>query len=114
MEYVHRVSWLLHGNDLPPWPAILMHTCDVRACCNPAHLRVGTIADNWRDCIDKGRSAKPPGFSVGQRNSRARLADVEVADLRRRFKTGERQRVLAAEYGLTEKYVSRLCSGARR
>jgi len=31
------------------------HTCDVRLCCNPAHLFIGTRSDNVADCVAKGR-----------------------------------------------------------
>lgn len=33
----------------------VLHTCDVRCCCNPNHLFLGTNADNIADSIAKGR-----------------------------------------------------------
>jgi uncharacterized NAD-dependent epimerase/dehydratase family protein len=50
----HRVSWLLSGNTIPEG-FILCHApheiCGNRHCVNPAHLRVGTHADNEHDKI---------------------------------------------------------------
>jgi len=49
----HRVSWeLMIGAPVPP---LLMHTCDLPRCVNPAHLRPGTQRDNIHDMITKGR-----------------------------------------------------------
>jgi hypothetical protein len=39
----------------------LMHLCDNRVCCNPAHLQVATIKENNKDCQEKGRRNLPKG-----------------------------------------------------
>lgn len=37
----------------------VLHSCDNRACVNPAHLRWGTQQDNIRDKVKRGRVARP-------------------------------------------------------
>lgn len=54
MHRAHRVSYELHVGDVPSG-MIVMHSCDVRNCVNPDHLSVGTLQDNARDCVAKGR-----------------------------------------------------------
>jgi hypothetical protein len=51
----HRVALRLSGVEVPD-DLVVMHSCDNRRCVNPAHLSVGTFADNTHDMIAKGRA----------------------------------------------------------
>jgi hypothetical protein len=60
---VHRVVWtILHGD--PGKGMDVCHTCDVRHCCNPDHLWLGTRSQNLRDMVAKLRG--PCGQKAAQ------------------------------------------------
>lgn len=50
----HRMSYQVFKGAIAPGLCV-MHRCDNRACFNPQHLDVGTLADNNRDMTRKGR-----------------------------------------------------------
>lgn len=61
----HRASWIFHFGAIDETSSriVVMHLCDNRLCCNPAHLKLGTHQDNTKDCIEKGRF-RPFGHEV--------------------------------------------------
>jgi HNH endonuclease len=52
----HRVVFELTHGPLTR-EQIVLHSCDVKCCVNPAHLSVGTHSDNMRDAGRKGHLA---------------------------------------------------------
>jgi hypothetical protein len=51
----NRVSWELHNREPIPAGMFVLHSCDNRACVNPAHLRLGTARDNAQDAKSRKR-----------------------------------------------------------
>jgi HNH endonuclease len=50
----HRVSWEINKGQIPD-DMIVMHICDNPPCVNPEHLRLGSMRDNQKDMMTKGR-----------------------------------------------------------
>lgn len=58
-ERVHRLMFLLAGGTIPKGKEI-NHLCEVRACCNPAHLEAVTRSENIKYSYDPSRNPNPP------------------------------------------------------
>lgn len=106
--FSHRAAYAIgHGTD--PGSAFVCHRCDNSACCNPAHLFLGTRGDNNRDANLKGFGRA----AVGEANHRAKLSDAQVAEIR--ALQGEvSQRALSDRFGVCQSQISRILSGRRR
>jgi hypothetical protein len=55
----HRYSWQQANGPIPDGLWILHH-CDNPPCVNPAHLYPGTVVENTRDAVTRGRTYRPP------------------------------------------------------
>lgn len=75
--YTHRYVVSL-AEPLDPDLQVL-HSCDVPACCNPRHLRQGTIAENAADRSARNRVAR------GDRLPQTRLTPSLVLEIRDRI-----------------------------
>lgn len=99
--YAHRVAYsLIHG----PIPAGMhvLHSCDVRLCCNPNHLRLGTNRDNMADKVVRGRQA------MGDGHHSCKLTGADVLDIRAATADNRPGTVsrLARRYGVTTALIS--------
>lgn len=107
----HRAAWYLQTGA---WPEPnCLHKCDVRNCVRFSHLFQGTDTDNMQDMIGKKRDRL-----VGSRNSRAKLTDEQVAEIRRlgqpwlrhprRRGTALLVRQIARRFGVTEQCIKKI------
>lgn len=91
----HRYSWELHYGSVPEGMDVL-HRCDVRRCVNPAHLFLGTNADNINDMLCKERQAR------GEKKAQAKLTEQIVRGLRR---SPDSDDALADRYGVIPRTI---------
>lgn len=94
-----RVSWIMAKGDIPAGMDVL-HSCDNRACVNPAHLFLGTPKDNSDDCHSKRRHR----FGIAHPNSK--LDDAAVVAIFRLAKSGFTQIEIAARMGVDRANIS--------
>jgi hypothetical protein len=94
----HRYAYEVYIGPIPAGK-LIMHTCDVPACVNPDHLRIGTDAENVADMYAKDRDQ-----SRGDRNLHAKLTEAQAKAILALkdsgyFKRGV-ARALAEEHGV--------------
>lgn len=94
----HVVAYTLTHGALPIGGETC-HSCDNPPCCNPAHLFAGTHRENLQDAARKGRTHS---FPRGRRHPLAKLTPPAVMAIRARAASGESQRALAREYGVSQ------------
>lgn len=97
----HRYAWILaHG--VPAEGAHILHNCDVAACCNPDHLRLGTHAENMND------------MTVRERR-KTKLTTAQVREIKRELRENQGkygfQTELAQRYGVADTCISAIKLG---
>lgn len=106
---VHRVTYRHFTGEIPAG-MFVCHRCDVRACCNPHHLFLGTAKDNTDDMLQKNRGSKPPRneHERGERRYNAKLTESDVVVMRRQYDEGSSIYRIAKDYGLCQAVASRI------
>lgn len=103
--YCHRVAYELFCGPIPDG-GVVCHKCDNPACCHPAHLFLGTHADNAADMVKKGREAR------GERHGMSKLTADAVREIRARYAAGSAtQEQLAAEFGVSSPHICGILAG---
>lgn len=100
-----RVARLLLGDVAADRCAC--HRCDYPPCVNPEHIYAGTRAQNSRDMVLRGRSAR------GELAPSAKLTEEGARWLREQHAAGRSQSALALELGLDPSTVSLVVRGER-
>lgn len=107
----HRISYVLAFGEIPDGLFVL-HKCDNPPCVNPAHLFLGTSADNVQDMITKGRWTSPP--RIGALNSNAKLTEENVIEIRKMHESGNYiHRELAVIFGVGRTQIGNIINRNR-
>lgn len=112
VERTHRLSWLLSNGPIPDGLYVL-HRCDVRLCCNPKHLFLGTQKDNMQDMYEKGRA--PDGRSLREYVEsgcrQPKLSPEDILGIRARRGSGEKLASIAKSYGVSISHIHNIVKG---
>jgi predicted XRE-type DNA-binding protein len=100
VQAAHRVSWEIHSGSAAG-ELCVCHACDNPSCINPAHLFLGTLGDNNRDKLEKGRQYQ------GESHHNAKLTNDECSMIRKMYADGTySQSKIANQFGVTQSNVS--------
>lgn len=99
LHYTHRIALALDGRE--PAGLIARHKCDNPRCCNPAHLILGSVADNSADMMGRGRSMR------GEKNHFSKLRWIQVRAIR---ESSGSNVSIARKFGVAESTIRAILS----
>lgn len=104
-QYLHAVACEMANGPRPVVPGVRIetaHSCGVRSCINPRHLRWATAAENSADKIQHGTTNR------GERSASSRLTEHDVRAIRAARKAGRPLKTIAAQYGVAISTVANI------
>lgn len=116
-ERLSQLICRVFNGPRPQDSAVVMHSCDNKACIKPEHLSWGQQKQNLKDAFSKGRM-KLPIVDHGARvraglHHWARLLPKDIVTIRARLANGEQLAPIAADFGITFQQVSKIKRGLR-
>jgi len=97
----HRIAWEMTYGSIPVKMWVL-HKCDNRLCVNPAHLFLGSPAQNSADMVRKNRQAR------GETHSQSKLTEDNVREIRLMVFSGQSQGDVAKKFDIDPSTVSNI------
>jgi hypothetical protein len=105
-HYAHRFAYgLTYGRAPEGRETHVMHTCNNKLCCNPAHLELGSALENTRAATRDGL------MSSGETHHSARYSDALIRTI-----LADRRPQLELErvYGVSQTHISLIKRGRAR
>ena len=98
-----------------------LHSCDNPPCCNPTHLRWGTISENTREAFERNHEYRERHVAFSKANAaifgkingakNRKLLPSQVDYIKMLLAAGYIQRVIAAWYGVQQMTISNINRG---
>lgn len=107
----HRLVWRdLHG-PLPD-DRVINHINGIKSDNRPENLELVTRSENSRHAVRVLRVGTTVDQN-GEKNPAAKLTAAQVNEIRLRRSRGERLKSIAADYGVTDRAISKIALGQR-
>lgn len=85
----------------------ILHSCDNRRCCNPAHMRVGTYAENQLEAYARRRRVAYKGHT----HTNAKQTKESIALIKDMYAHGVSQEAIARLLEVSQTSISKIVLG---
>jgi len=99
----HRAIYF-HTNPSADQSLLVCHKCDNKRCVNVAHMFLGTVSDNAKDMVSKGRNFVP-GLK-GEESPVSKLTESQAYSILEDTDTSNT--VLAEQFGVGQNQIGRI------
>ncbi len=99
----HRFAYELVKGPIPSG-FLVRHSCDIKRCCNPQHLILGTQQDNMGDRVERGQTPR------GSDCSWSKLTENDIPEIRVLRDRGNTLRSIANRFSVSIASISLICS----